>query len=159
MRLIIVMRVMIAGGGEFGERLAEELSKEKNEVILIERDEARAEQLGEKLSSIVLFGDATDKGLLKHANIEKCDAVFAVTSDDKINSAVCELAKSFGVKKVAGLLNDPEKEDAFSGSGAAAINIMDSAVREFKKVISLKEGAARRLPGESTFNRKWRRHK
>jgi len=129
------MRVIIAGGGDFGERLAEELSREKNEVILIERDEARAEQLGEKLASIVMFGDATDKGLLRHASIEKCDAVFAVTGDDKINSAVCELAKSFGVKSVAALLNDPGKADMFSGSGASAINIMDSAVREFRKVI------------------------
>jgi trk system potassium uptake protein TrkA len=132
------MRVMIVGGGEFGERLAEELSREKSEVILIEKDEARAEHLGEKLSSIVLFGDATDKGIMKHANIEKCDAVFAVTGDDKINSSVCELAKSFGVKKIAGLLNDPEKSDLFSGSGAATINILDSAVREFKKVIEHK---------------------
>lgn len=132
------MRVMIVGGGEFGERLAEELSREKSEVILIEKDEARAEQLGEKLSSIVLFGDATDKGIMKHANIEKCDAVFAVTGDDKINSALCEMAKSFGVKKIAGLLNDPEKSDLFSGSGATTINILDSAVREFKKVIEHK---------------------
>jgi trk system potassium uptake protein TrkA len=132
------MRVIIAGGGEFGERLAEELSREKNEVILIERDEVRAEQLGERLSSIVLFGDATDKGILRHANIEKCDAVFAVTGDDKTNSAVCELAKSLGVKKVAGLLNDAEKSDLFSGRGVTAINIMDSAVREFKKVIEHK---------------------
>jgi trk system potassium uptake protein TrkA len=133
------MRVIIAGGGEFGERLAEELSGEKNDVILIERDEARAEQLGEKLTSIVMFGDATDKALLKHASIEKCDAVFAVTGDDQINSAVCELAKSFGVRKVAGLLNDAEKGDLFSESGAATINIMDSAVREFKKVIERKK--------------------
>ena len=132
------MRVIIAGGGEFGEKLAEELSREKNEVILIERDEARAEQLGEKLSSIVMFGDATDKGILKHANIEKCDAVFAVTGDDTINSAVCELAKSLGVKRVASLLNDAEKCDLFSKSGAATINIMDSAVREFRKVIEHK---------------------
>jgi len=142
------MRVIIAGGGEFGVRLAEELARE-NEVILIEKDEGRAEYLGEKLSSIVLFGDAGDKQVLKHANAEKCDALLAATGDDKINSAICELAKSFGIKKIAARLNDPEKSDLFSNSGAAAINIVDSAVKEFRKAISLKEGGSTALKRES----------
>jgi len=128
------MRVIIAGGGEFGMRLAEGLAKE-NEVIIIEKDEGRAEYLGEKLNSIVLFGDAAEKQVLKHANAEKCDALFAATGDDKTNSEICELAKSFGIKKLAARLNNPEKTDMFSKSGAATINIMDSAVREFRKVI------------------------
>ena len=128
------MRVIIAGGGEFGVRLAEELARE-NEIVLIEKDEGRAEYLGEKLSSIVLFGDAGEKQVLKHASAEKCDALFAVTGDDKVNSSICELAKSFGIKKIAARLNDPGKSDLFSKSGAATINVMDCAVREFKKVI------------------------
>jgi len=128
------MRVIIAGGGEFGVRLAEDLAKE-NEVIIVEKDEGRAEYLGEKLSSIVLFGDAGDKQVLKHANAEKCDALFAATGDDKVNSDICELAKSFGIKRLVARLNDPGKSYLFSKSGAAAINIMDSAVREFRKVI------------------------
>ncbi|MCJ7817083.1 MAG: TrkA family potassium uptake protein [Candidatus Aenigmarchaeota archaeon] len=128
------MRVIIAGGGEFGVRLAESLSKE-NEVIIIEKDEGRAEYLGEKLSSIVLFGDAAEKDILKHANAEKCDALLAVTGNDKVNSAICELGKSFEIKKLAARINDPGKTDLFSKSGAVPINIMDSAVKEFRKVI------------------------
>ncbi len=128
------MRVIIAGGGEFGVRLAEEIAKE-NEVILIEKDEGRAEYLGGKLSSIVLFGNATDRQVLKHANADKCDALFAATGDDKTNSVICELAKDFGIKKIAARLNDAGKADLFSKSGAAAISIMDSAVKEFMKVI------------------------
>ena len=128
------MRVIIAGGGEFGARLAEGLAKE-NEIVIIEKDEGRAEYLGEKLSSIVLFGDAGDKQVLKHANAEKCDALFAATADDKANSEICELAKSFRIKKVASRLNNPEKSDLFSKSGAATINIMDCAVREFRKIL------------------------
>ena len=133
----ILMRVIIAGGGEFGARLAEQLAGE-NEVIVIEKDEGRAEYLGEKLNSIVLFGDATEKQVLKHANAEKCDALLATTGDDKANSAICELAKSFGIKRLASRLNDPGRTDLFSDSGASAINIMDSAVKEFKKAIEQK---------------------
>lgn len=130
----ILMRIIVAGGGDFGVRLAESLAK-GNEVILIEKDEGRAEYLGEKLSSIVLFGDAADRQVLKHANAEKCDALLAATSDDKANSEICELAKSFGIKKVAARLNDPEKNELFAKSEAATINIMDSAVNEFLKAI------------------------
>ena len=128
------MRIIIAGGGEFGVRLAESLAK-GNDIILIEKDEGRAEYLGEKLNSIVLFGDAVDKNVLKHANAEKCDALFAVTTDDRVNSEICDLAKSFGIKKVAARLNDPEKTELFAKSEAATINIVDSAVREFMKAI------------------------
>lgn len=126
------MRVIIVGGGEFGTRLAEEFSK-GNDVVVIEKDESRAEQLGERLSALVLFGDASDRGILRHASVERCDAFVAVTADDKVNSAVCELAKSFGVKKIISRLNEPSNEGLFTGSGTVTINLMNSAVKEFKK--------------------------
>ena len=128
------MRIIIAGGGEFGSKLAEDLSKE-HEVIVIEKDESRAEYLGERLHAVVMFGSAADKTVLKHASAEKCDAVLAVTGDDRTNSGICELAKSFGVKRLVARLNEPSNENIFSGSGCLAINPMDSAVREFRKSI------------------------
>jgi trk system potassium uptake protein TrkA len=128
------MRVIVAGGGEFGARLSESLFRDKHDVILIEKDEERAEHLGERLSSIVFFGDASDKVMLKKANAEKCDVVFAVTGDDRTNSSICESARSFGVKRLIARLNDPAKEDVFP-HGVVSINLTDSAVREFKAVI------------------------
>ena len=131
------MRVIIAGGGEFGARLAEELA-EGNEVIVIEKDEARAEYLGEKLSSIVFFGDASDREMLRKANADKCNALVAATADDRLNSAICEGAKRLGIKRVAARLNDPDKENLFA-RGVIPINLIDSAVREFRKAISGKK--------------------
>jgi trk system potassium uptake protein TrkA len=128
------MRVIIAGGGEFGSRLAEELSKE-DEVIVIEKDETRAEYLGDRLHAIVLFGSAADKTVLRHASAEKCDAVLAVTGDDRVNANVCEIAKAFGVKRLVARINDPSNENLFAGTGCLTINLVDSAVREFKKSI------------------------
>ena len=131
------MRIIIAGGGEFGARLAEEFSS-GNDVVVIEKDEARAERLGETLSAIVMFGDAADKSILRHASTEKCDVFVAATGDDKANSSICELAKSLGAKKAVSRLNDPSNEGLYSGSGAVAINIMDSAIKEFKKAAGQK---------------------
>ena len=91
-------------------RLAESLSKDKHEVIVIEKEESRAEHLGEKLASIVFYGDASDKDMLKKANVEKCQAVFAVTGNDKLNTIICENARTLGVRKLVARLNDPNRE-------------------------------------------------
>ncbi|MEM5812088.1 MAG: TrkA family potassium uptake protein [Candidatus Aenigmatarchaeota archaeon] len=131
------MRLVIAGGGGFGERLAEEFSK-SDDVIVIEKDESRADFLGERLQALVLLGDASDKIILRHAGVERCDVFVAATGDDNTNSSLCELAKSFGVKKIISRLNNPENEGLFSGSGAVTINIMDCAIKEFKRVCGIK---------------------
>jgi trk system potassium uptake protein TrkA len=132
------MRVIIAGGGEFGTRLAESLERDRHEVVLIEKNEKRAESLGERLSCIVMYADASDKEMLRKVSAEKADAVMAVTGDDKVNSLICEAARSLGVKRVIARLNDPDKESMLASSGAFAINIVDSAVREFRKAAERK---------------------
>lgn len=129
------MRVLVAGGGEFGARLAESLSRDRHEVIVIEKEESRAEHLGEKLSSIVFYGDASDKDILKKANVEKCQAVFAVTGNDKLNSIICENSRTLGVRKLVARLNDPNKEFP---SGIVPINLIDSAVKDFKAALGKK---------------------
>jgi trk system potassium uptake protein TrkA len=132
------MRVIIAGGGEFGTRLAESLERDRHEVVLIEKNEKRAESLGERLSCIVMYADASDKEMLRKVSAEKADAVMAVTGDDKVNSLICEAARSLGVKRVIARLNDPDKESMLASSGALTINIVDSAVREFRKAAERK---------------------
>ncbi|RLJ08403.1 MAG: hypothetical protein DRP16_01445 [Candidatus Aenigmatarchaeota archaeon] len=104
------MRIMIVGGGSVGGRLAEILVKEKNEVVVIEKEEKIAEALGERLDALVLYGDATDRKILKDGNIEKCGAFFALTADDKTNLMVCEVAKSFKVPVIVARVNDISNE-------------------------------------------------
>ncbi len=130
------MRIMIVGGGSVGGRLAEILVKEKNEVVVIEKEEKIAEALGERLDALVLYGDATDRKILKDGNIEKCDAFFALTADDKTNLMVCEVAKSFKVPVIVARVNDISNEPIFMELGiTAAINTTTAAILAFKKVI------------------------
>ena len=131
------MRVIIAGGGELGSRIAEMLAKEKAEVVVIEKDRARAEHLGEKLSAVVLLGNAAEKEMLKHAAADKCHALLALTADDKANSEICKLAKSFKVKKIITRVNTPEKAGVFPAS-VAKINVIEAAAGEFRKAIGRK---------------------
>ena len=139
------MRIIIAGGGSIGERLGEFLVKEKHDVIIIEKDEKRAEELGEKLDAIVLYGDASDRKVLKDSNIEKCDVFVVMTGDDKTNLMICEVAKTFNVPVIVSRINDPSNEQIFTDLGInATINITASVILTFKKIL---ESPERRLVG------------
>jgi trk system potassium uptake protein TrkA len=102
-----VRRVVIAGGGNIGLRLAAAL-EETNNVKLIERDRTRARRISERLAkAIVLSGDAADEELLLEENIDSADVFVAVTNADEANILSAMLAKELGCKKVMALINRP----------------------------------------------------
>jgi trk system potassium uptake protein TrkA len=100
-----VKRVIIAGGGNIGVRLASAIEN-RYQVKLIERNEGRAKQLSETLGkSIVLLGDAADEELLLEENIENTDVFCALTNDEEANILSSMLAKRLGARKVMSLIN------------------------------------------------------
>ncbi|MGI9291919.1 MAG: Trk system potassium transporter TrkA [Gammaproteobacteria bacterium] len=102
-----VRRVVIAGGGNIGHRLAQALEK-TNQVKIIERDKKRAQRLSELLDkTIVLHGDAADEELLLEENIDSADIFVAITNADEANILSSMLAKRLGCKKVMALINRP----------------------------------------------------
>jgi trk system potassium uptake protein TrkA len=129
------MRIVIVGGGKLGMSLAEMLAKEKNDLVVIERDEKKAEKLAEELDALVLHGDAADREILKDADMEKCDAVIALTGDDKTNLMACETAKSMKVPKLIARINDSGNEDLFKMHGISFVNTTKTAITEFKRAL------------------------
>ena len=100
-----VSRIMLAGGGNIGLRLAQTLER-GYQVKLVEYDLARARRLSERLDhAIVLHGDAADEELLREENIDNTDVFCAVTNDDQINILSAMLAKRMGARKVMALIN------------------------------------------------------
>jgi trk system potassium uptake protein TrkA len=100
-----VKRVIIAGGGNIGVRLASAIEN-RYQVKIIERDEGRAKQLSETLGkSVVLLGDAADEELLLEENIENTDVFCALTNDEEANILSSMLAKRLGARKVMSLIN------------------------------------------------------
>jgi len=98
-------RVIIAGGGNIGRRLAQELQQDYR-VKVIDRGKNRAKLLAEDLDrSIVLQGDGADEDLLLDENIENTDMFCAVTNDDEANILSAMLAKRLGARKVMALIN------------------------------------------------------
>ena len=98
-------RLIFAGGGNIGRRLARRL-EEKFRVKIIERDPERARLVAEELShTIVLQGDAADEELLLEEGIEETDVFCAVTNDDEANILSAMLARRLGARTVMALIN------------------------------------------------------
>ena len=111
-------RVIIAGGGNIGARLAQTLEPFYN-VKLIDHNEGRCMRLSEKVKSktIIMNGSATDKELLLEANIENTDVFCALTNDDETNVMSSMLAKQLGARKVMTLINKAQYVDLVQGEG------------------------------------------
>lgn len=104
-------RIIIAGGGNIGERLAQSLEKEYR-VKIIERDPERCRYLSETLdNTIVLNGDASKQELLLEENIESTDVFCALTNNDEANIMSSMLAKVLGVRTVMTIINNPAYVD------------------------------------------------
>ena len=118
-----VRRVVIAGGGNIGYRLAAAL-EQTNQVKIIERDRQRARSISERLGkAIVLYGDAADEDLLLEENIDSSDVFVALTNAEEANILSAMLAKRLGCKKVMALINRPSYAELVqSGSIDVAIS-------------------------------------
>jgi trk system potassium uptake protein TrkA len=100
-----VKRVIIAGGGNIGKRLARAL-EHRYQVKLIDHNVQRTRAISEELeNTIVLQGDAADEELLLEENIEQTDVFCALTNDDEVNILSAMLAKRLGARKTMALIN------------------------------------------------------
>ena len=147
-----VRRVIIAGGGNIGVRLALAL-EQTNQVKIIERNTRRARAISERLNkAIVLVGDAADEELLLEENIDSVDVFAALTNAEEANILSAMLAKRLGARKVMALINRPSYVDLVeSGSIDIAISPQQITIGsllahvrrgDVVKVHSLRHGAA-----------------
>ncbi|MDP2418785.1 MAG: Trk system potassium transporter TrkA [Hydrogenophaga sp.] len=160
-----VQRVMIAGGGKVGLRLARSLVGQCV-VKIIERDKKRCEYLASQLPSsmLVLQGDGADEDLLLEENVGEMDLFIALTSDDEDNIMSAMLAKRLGAGRVMSLINRRAYADMMQGSTIdIAISPAQTVIGELlahlrrgdvAAVHSLRRGAAEALEGIARGDRK-----
>jgi len=112
-----VRRVMIAGGGNIGLRLARSLGSEY-QVKVIETSRTRCNYLVTQLpsSTLVLNGDTTDESLLSDEGVSEMDLFIAVTSDDENNIMSSMLAKRMGARRTIALINRQAYADLVEGN-------------------------------------------
>jgi trk system potassium uptake protein TrkA len=153
-----VQRLMIAGGGKVGLRLARSLVGQC-EVKIIERDKRRCEYLASQLptSMLILQGDGADEDLLLEESVGEMDLFLALTSDDEDNILSAMLAKRLGANRVLSLINRRVYADMMQGSTIdIAISPSQAVIGELlthlrrgdvAAVHSLRRGAAEALEG------------
>ena len=108
-------RILIAGGGNTGERLAS-LVEHRFRTKLIEIDGFRCERLAEKLrTTTVLHGDSSDQDILLEEGIDETDVFIALTNNDEANIMSSLLAKRMGASTVMTLITNPAYVDLVQG--------------------------------------------
>lgn len=147
-----VKKVMIAGGGNIGRRLAARIEREYD-VKVIDHNKAVSNLLAEQLHhTLILQGDATDEELLEQENVAAMDVFCALTNDDESNIMSALLAKRMGAHRVIALINRSAYVDLVQGSqidiaispAQATVGPLLSKIRrgDMVAVHSLRRGAA-----------------
>ena len=138
--------VMIVGGGNIGYYLADELSKKKYEIKLVENSRARAEELAEALPKVtVIFGDGTKHDLLLEEGIESMDAFVALTGIDEENIIVSMYANKRDVRKIITKIDRDELSSIFEDMGiyssVSPKNIVATKVLRYIRALANKRGS------------------
>src|SRR4029079_1611088 len=116
------MFVLVIGGGKVGYYLSKELIDSGHEVVLMEKDRGRADQIADEIGSIVCAHEGCEGKYLKEAGAKRADIVAAVTGDDEDNLVICQMAKHhFDVPRTIPRVNNPKNEELFRHLGVDEI--------------------------------------
>ena len=108
------MRVLIVGAGEVGFHLAQRLSEENQDVVLIEADPDRAAFAQQQLDILTVVGNGASMSVLEEAGVRNARVIMAVTSRDEVNLISCLTAKKLGVDYTVARISNPEYYDRSS---------------------------------------------
>jgi trk system potassium uptake protein len=112
------MHIIIGGCGRVGADLADRLSSDEHDVVVIDTVEASFDRIGGSFNGETLVGDITDKEALIRAGVERADGLVAVTDLDNANLMAVEIAKElFGVRHTVARLFNPDREESYRKMG------------------------------------------
>ena len=107
------MYLIIVGLGGIGRNLVDIATKSKNDVVVIDQDEKRCQEIASKYDALMIVGDATEKSTLEEAEASRANALIATTSDDAANLMMCLTAKGLGTKRTVAVVNQEEHVEMF----------------------------------------------
>ncbi|MDR2386835.1 MAG: Trk system potassium transporter TrkA [Deltaproteobacteria bacterium] len=141
------MKVIVAGAGEVGYNIAERLSRDKVDVILIDTDQSRLDAVVDTLDVQTIRGSASHPNVLNEAGLENSDLLVAVTSSDEINVLACRVSQLMApeVRRVA-RIRDPLLYKAVNSSdlkeGLGLANVIDPTTLTVENILDFLD-----LPG------------
>lgn len=116
------MKIIIAGAGAVGTHLSKLLSKEKQDIVLIDESEERLSKLDSNIDIMTVNVSPTSIAGLKEAGVRGADLFVGVTPDESRNMTACMLARSLGAEKTIARINNyeyllPKHKDFFKNLG------------------------------------------
>jgi trk system potassium uptake protein TrkA len=125
------MYIIIIGAGDIGTPLIDIATKSGNEVVVIERDEAKADRAADEFDCLVLNDDATSKDTLDDAGATQADALISTTDQDATNVMTCLLAKEFEIPAVLSVVHNPEHMGLFEQIGVNTMENPQQLIAEY----------------------------
>lgn len=104
------MRFVFIGAGAVTQHTAELLLKRDHEVVIIEADKERIEQLQEGLDCGFIHGDGGAPDILREADPGRTDVLFCLTGNDQTNIIASLVGRSLGFKRVVTQIKNPQYE-------------------------------------------------
>lgn len=137
------MKIIIIGGGEVGVQLAKQLISEQNDVVIVEKDEACASDIANKLDCLVINEPANRMATLLKAGVETADYLISVTNSDEVNLICCGLAATHPPFKIARVRNlDYESTQMLKANMKSVDLVVNPEVEASRKIIrSVEHGA------------------
>lgn len=102
------MKIVIVGAGEVGSHLAKLLSREEQDIILVDKDSDKLAGIDANYNLMTLCGSPTSFSTLRDAGTSHCDLFIAVTPYETSNVTACAMAKSLGAKKTVARIDNYE---------------------------------------------------
>ncbi|MFV0545682.1 MAG: Trk system potassium transporter TrkA [Bacteroides sp.] len=102
------MKIIIAGAGNVGTHLAKLLSREKQDIILIDDDEEKLSTLSANFDLMTAIASPSSISGLKEVGVKEADLFIAVTPDESRNMTACMIASSLGAKKTVARIDNYE---------------------------------------------------
>lgn len=131
---------VIIGCGRLGANIANELSNDGENVLIIDENRDSFKRLSSNFGGLTITGNGTDFDVLKEAELDRADVVIAVTNDDNTNIMVAQIARDvFQVEKVIARLYDSGREAVYQEFG---INTICPAMLSVKEIDKLLEQAS-----------------
>lgn len=125
------MYVIIIGAGSIGSNLIEMAVKDRNDVVVIEKDSQRASAISAEYDCLVINGDATNNRILKDADINRADSIISTTDIDATNIMVMLLAQEYGVPNLVSVVHEPEHIPVFEKIGVTLIENPQRLIAEY----------------------------
>lgn len=108
------MRILLVGDGKIGHKLAETLTKEGHDVVIIDKDEEVLQHCEDTLDVMCIQGNGANAKTLIEADVATADIVISATASDETNMLCCLVAKRLGAKYTIARIRDPEYNESLT---------------------------------------------